>query len=485
MKDNLIYEKIAKRCGGDIYLGVVGPVRTGKSTFIARMLDGLIIPNIENEFDRERTVDEIPQSASGRTITTTEPKFIPSDAVAIRVGDTHLKVKLIDSVGYCVEGAIGAYEGDTERAVMTPWSDEAMPFSRASEIGTKRVLEEHSTVALLVSCDGSICDIPRENYVSAEERCVSELKASGKPFAIILNSSHPDSKEAHELAKSLEEKYSSPVALVNCSLLNKADIDAILTLVLGEFPISEIKIKLPDWLSRIPSDDPLSDKIYSEITRISEGVKKISDAERYCRESENVTLLSLDASCGEAKMEIPIGREVFYSVMSELCGVEVATDGALFDLILELTRARAEYGKIKSALDEARESGYGIVLPSADELKISEPASVKAAGGWGVSLTAKADAIHIIKTPINAKICPVVGTQEQSSQVAEAMRVEYGESPDGILSARMLGRSILDLVNDSMEAKITRLTPESREKLAGAIGRIVDEGSDGLICILV
>ena len=427
----------------------------------------------------------IPQSASGRTITTSEPKFIPSDAVAIRVGDTKLSVKLIDSVGYSVEGAIGDYEGDAERVVMTPWSSEAIPFSKASEIGTRRVLEEHSTIALLVSCDGSICDIPRESYVPAEERCVSELKASGKPFAIVLNSSHPDSKEAHELAKSLEEKYSSPVALVNCSLLNKADIEAILALVLGEFPLTEIKIKLPDWLTRIPSENPLSEKISTEIVRISEVVKKISDAERYCKESGEVLLLSLDASCGVARMEIPVKKEVFYSVMSEVCGASVATDGALFDLITELTQVKADYDKIRRALLEARESGYGIVLPTADELKISEPASVRSAGGWGVSLTARADAIHIIKTPINAKICPVVGTEEQSNQVAEAMREEYERGADGILSARMLGRSILDLVNDSMEAKITRLTQESREKLAGAIGRIVDEGSDGLICILV
>ncbi len=485
MKDNLIYKEIARRCGGDIYVGVVGPVRTGKSTLIHKMLEELIIPNIENEFDRERTVDEIPQSASGRTITTTEPKFIPSEAVAIRVGDTHLRVKLIDSVGYTIDGALGDTEGESERMVMTPWSDEAIPFSVASEIGTRRVLNEHSTVALLVSCDGSICDIPRSSYASAEERTVSELKASGKPFAIVLNSSRPESKEAHELARELEEKYKSPVALVNCSLLNKTDIDAILSLVLGEFPLTEIKIKLPDWLSRVPSENPLSDKIGGEIMKIASSVRKMSDAERYCRENSDVKMVSLHAECGAAELEIPLDRAVFYSVMSETTGLTVSSDGSLFDLLLSLSSIKADYDKISTALADARETGYGIVLPTASELRISEPSSVKSGSGWGVKLTASADAIHIIRTDINAKICPVIGTQEQSEQVVSMMREEYDSNPDGILTTKMLGRSILDLVNDSIEAKVTRLNSESREKLAGALGKIVDEGSDGLICILV
>ncbi len=485
MKDNLIYETIAKRTGGDIYVGVVGPVRTGKSTFIHKMLEHLIIPNIENEFDRERTVDEIPQSASGKTITTTEPKFIPSEAVGIRLGDARLRVKLIDSVGYMVDGALGSTEGESERMVMTPWSESPMPFSQASEIGTGKVLSEHSTVAMLVSCDGTVCDIPRENYIAAEERTVAELKKCKKPFAIILNSSRPESAEAHALARELEEKYSSPVALVNCALLNGDDISAILSLVIGEFPLTEIKIKLPDWLPLIPAENPLSDEIGATVTKIAESMRRLSDAKRYTDNDSGVRLVSLSAECGVAELEIPVDKDTFLSVMSETTGLSLRSDRELFSVLTELAEAKRDYDKISSALADARECGYGIVLPTADELRISEPKSVKSGGSWGVKLTASADAIHIIKTDVVAQICPVIGTEEQSTQVVGMMLDDYEENPRRILTTKMLGRSILDLVNDSIESKVTRLNADSREKLAGALGKIVNEGSDGLICILV
>ncbi len=485
MKDNLIYQSIAERTGGDIYIGVVGPVRTGKSTLIHKILDEVIIPNIENEHDRERTVDQMPQSGSGRTVTTTEPKFIPSDAVGIRVGDVRLSVKMIDSVGFMVADALGATEDGGDRMVMTPWCENPLPFCEASEIGTQRVLREHSTVALLVTCDGSVCDIPRENYIDAEERTVAELKASKKPFAIVLNSKNPESSEALELAHSLEEKYSSPVALVNCSLLNREDIEAILSLVLDEFPLREIKIRIPEWFSLLPSDNALSGRIRDTVSEVAKSVRRLSDIKRFGEHGGCVRTVACHAGTGSLELEIPTSREEFFGAMTDTFGIEIGSDRELFSIMSSLCEAKREYDKIKDALTEAKESGYGVVLPAADELTVSAPSATKSSGGWGVCLNASGGAIHIITTEVSARICPVIGSEEQSEQVVRMLMDEYEENPRSILTARMLGRSILDLVNDGIQSKITHLTGESRRKLASALGRIVNEGADGLICILV
>lgn len=485
MTDNSIYTTIKERCGGNIYIGVVGPVRTGKSTFIRRFMDSVVIPNIENEYDRERTQDEIPQSGSGKTITTTEPKFIPSDAVKIKLGEAELSARMIDCVGYMIDGAVGAYEDGAERMVMTPWSDEAMPFSVAGEMGTKKVVREHSTIAMLVTTDGSICDIPRECYISAEQRVAEELKAYGVPFAIILNSANPNTKTAHELAQSLEEKYGAPVALVNCATLNDDDARGILSLVVGEFPVRELSFELPEWCSVLPEGHRLIGEIKEKIASFASGIRRICDVDRVCERFTDISKLSFDAGCGCGKFELPLSESVYYDMIAELTGIEVSCSRDLLQAMVELSDAKRDYDKIRLALLDARERGYGIVMPTPDELTLSEPQMVKQGAGYGIRVSASADSYHIIKTGIRTDVCPVVGTEEQSEEVIKNLSVEYEEDPKRLLESKMFGRSLSDLVSDGMNAKLTHIPDESRAKLSQTLEKIMNEGANGLICILL
>lgn len=485
MTENSIYTTIKERCGGNIYIGVVGPVRTGKSTFIRNFLDCMVIPNIENEYDRERAQDEIPQSGSGKTITTTEPKFTPSEAVCINLGGTVLSARMIDCVGYMVEGAGGAFEDGAERMVMTPWSDEPMPFSKAGEMGTEKVVKEHSTIAMLVTTDGSITDIPRENYIAAEERVAGELKASGVPFAIILNSSKPDTAEAHELAKSLEEKYSAPVALVNCANLNEEDAVGILSLVVGEFPLREVNFNLPQWYSVLPSGHRIISSVKELIGAFCEKAEKISDIDKALCEDGRLKKISVDAGSGVCYFELPHEKEEYYGALEEMAGVSLSGERELFETVITLTDAKREYDKIKDALSDAKEKGYGIVMPSYEEIRLSEPTLEKHSNGYGIKISANAESYHIIRTDLKADVCPVVGSEEQSEEVIKNMASEYEEDPKKLLESKLFGRSIYDLVNDGMNAKLLHIPDESRTKLAGTLERIMNEGASGLICILL
>ncbi|MBQ3016581.1 MAG: stage IV sporulation protein A [Clostridia bacterium] len=485
MSENQIYETIAKRTGGDIYVGVVGPVRTGKSTFIHRFIESIVIPNIEDEYERERTLDEIPQSGSGKTITTTEPKFVPGEAVKVNIDGTDLNVRLIDCVGYMVDGALGAEEDGEWRTVITPWSSEPMPFAKAAEIGTEKVTREHSTIAMLVTTDGSITDIPRESYIAAEERVARELKESGKPFTIILNSAAPTTAEAHKLAAELEEKYSVPVALVNCTEINADDVSAILGQTLGEFPIRELNFTLPEWTSLLPDEHEINLAIMEKVEAITDSARKFSDTARLTKEYNDIAQVSLDAGCGVGEFEITVPREKYYAAMSELSGTEFSNDKELFSAVISMAEAKKEYEKIKDALDEVKTSGYGIVMPSADELMLSEPELVKQGSGYGIKVSAEAESIHMIKTKIRADVCPTFGSEEQSEEVIKHMNAEYDEDPKCLLASKMFGRSLYELVNDDMCAKLTHMPDESRRKMSQTLERIINEGASGLICILL
>ena len=485
MSDNSIYSDIAKRTGGDIYIGVVGPVRTGKSTFIHRFLDNVVIPNIEDEYDRQRTLDEMPQSASGRMIMTTEPKFVPDDSVRVTLDeDIEFRVKMVDCVGYLVDGALGAEENGENRMVITPWSDDAMPFSAAAELGTSKVIGEHATIAMLVTTDGSIAGIPRENYIPAEERVARELKELGKPFAIILNSATPDSDSAHELAHELEEKYGAPVALVCCPELDADDIREILALVLSEFPVREMSFTLPEWTQVLPDNHPLKAGMLDDIRSFADGIDKLGDIEKQLGKY-SFERISVNAGDGTAQFNIPVENGEYYRIISEMCGLEVMSDKQLLSTIKELAEIRDKYMRIEDALMDVEEKGYGIVMPSMKDLKLEEPMLVKQSNGYGVKVSASAESIHMIKTGIKADLCPVIGSEEQSEEVVKFLQGEFEENPEKVWEYNMFGRSLYDMVSDGMTAKLSHMPDESREKLGETLGKIINEGSNGLICILL
>lgn len=485
MSDNSIYSDIAKRTGGDIYIGVVGPVRSGKSTFIRRFLDNVVLPNIENEYDRQRTEDEIPQSASGRTIMTTEPKFVPDDSVRVMLDEgIEFRVKMVDCVGYLVDGALGAEENGENRMVITPWSEDAMPFADAAELGTGKVIGEHATIAMLVTTDGSIAGIPRESYVPAEERVAKELKELGKPFAIILNSANPDSDEAHALAHELEEKHGVPVALVCCPELDAEDIREILALVLSEFPVREMSFTLPDWCQVLPDQHQLRSGMLDDIRSFSDKVEKLGDIEKHLA-GYDFERISVNAGDGTAQFNIPVDNEVYFSVVSELCGTEITSEKELLNTVKELAEIRDKYMRVEDALLDVEEKGYGIVMPAMKDLKLEEPTLVKQANGYGVKVTAHADSIHMIKTGIKADLCPVVGSEEQSEEVVKFLQSEFEDNPDRVWEYNMFGKSLYDMVSDGMNAKLSHMPDESREKLGETLGKIINEGSNGLICILL
>jgi len=486
MSGNSIYKDIAKRTGGDIYIGVVGPVRTGKSTFIHKFLDSVVIPNIDNEFDKARTVDEIPQSASGRTVMTTEPKFVPDESVKIKMDDeTELNVKMIDCVGYIVDGALGGDEDGEPRMIMTPWSEEPMMFESAAEIGTGKVIGEHSTIGILVTTDGTIGDIPRENYVEAEERVAKELKELGKPFAIVLNSKVPESEDSHSLAVSLEEKYGVPVALVNCTALNADDIREILSLVLSQFPVRSLSFNIPKWTEVLPETHPIHLSVMEKIEKFAEATDKLGDIETSLAVSEGINRISVNAGDGTAEFEIPMSSDEYYSVMTELTGIEITDEKSLLSTMIRLGDIEKEYKKVENALKDVREKGYGIVMPRPEELVLDEPKLTKQSGGWGVKVSASAESIHMIKAGIKTELCPVVGTEEQTEEVVKYLLDELEEDPKRVWESNMFGKSLYDLVNDGMNAKLTNIPDESREKLGETLEKVVNEGANGLICILL
>lgn len=488
-----IYKDIAKRCGGDVYIGVVGPVRTGKSTFIKRFMETLVLPNIENEYDRKRAQDELPQSASGRTVMTTEPKFIPDEAVRITPdgGVSTLNVKMIDCVGYLVGDALGSSEDGHPRMVNTPWSEEAMPFEEAAELGTRKVITEHSTIGILVTCDGTICDLEREQYVAAEERAVRELSAINKPFALLLNSARPDSPEAEELALSLEAKYHAPVALVNCLTLDREDINHILEMVLYEFPIVQVGVNLPTWTEALNDDHPLLTDLRGQVLSLIGSLNKIGELKETCAAYQPgpviraVTVDSVDLSCGKAAVTVALTPEIYYRTISEQSGLAIEDDAALIRTLVELAGIRKKYDRIAAAMEEVEKNGYGIVVPQIRDMKLEDPKIVRHSGGYGVRLKASAPSIHMIRATIETEIDPVVGSEQQSEELLRYLLSEFEEDPTRIWQTNLFGKTLYELVNEGLNAKLANMPDEARGKLSETLGRIINEGAGGLICIIL
>jgi stage IV sporulation protein A len=417
---------------------------------------------------------------------TTEPKFVPDEAVKIKLDGTEtLNVKLIDSVGYLVDGAIGAEENGEERMIKTPWSDEAMPFKKAAETGTKKVIEEHSTIGILVTTDGSITDIPRESYVPAEERIVKELKNKKKPFAIVLNSSTPENESTRKLAESLEEKYGAPTALVNLKNLSAVDAREILALVLSSFPVKELVFNLPEWYEALPNEHTLYKGAINLISDFSSKVERLGDIEKCLTESGEICASVINAGDGIAEFNITSTKEKYYETLSEVSGIELKDEKSLFETVSALAKTDKEFKKIESALSDVRDKGYGIVMPSPEEMELDEPKMQKTAGGFGVKLSAKANSIHMIRAELKTELCPTVGTEEQTDEVVKYLAGEYEEDKEKIWESNMFGKSIYDLVKDGMNAKLINLPDDSREKLSETLERVVNEGANGLICILL
>ena len=492
MENTRLYQDIAERTDGDIYMGIVGPVRTGKSTFIKKFMDLLVIPNIDNEYKKERTKDELPQSAGGKTIMTTEPKFIPNEAVEITL-DNNLKFKtrLVDCVGYLVDNAIGYLEDDMPRMVKTPWSDDEMPFEKAAEIGTKKVIEEHSTIGILITTDGTITDIPREDYIKAEERVVKELKDINKPFIIILNSAEPDSDYTLELAKKLSEKYKTSVIPLNCTNLNIDDINNIFSKILYEFPVERIAIKFPKWIESLDNTNYLKQELLNEIKDAFCDINFLKDTSPCISKIQNTNIISstsiesIQLGSGNVNIRIEIKEELFYKTLSEITGVSIENEGDLFSIISTLSQTKQKYDKISYALDEVNRKGYGIVTPTMDELILEEPEMVKQGSRFGVKLKATAPSIHMIRTNVTTEVSPIVGSEKQSEELVNYLLSGFENDPKKIWESNIFGRSLHELVNEGLQAKLAKMPEDAQIKLQETLERIVNEGSGGLICIIL
>ncbi|MBQ3528691.1 MAG: stage IV sporulation protein A [Clostridia bacterium] len=502
MNSREIYKDIAARTGGDIYIGVVGPVRSGKSTFIKRFMETAVIPNIKGEYEKKRASDELPQSADGKTVMTAEPKFVPDEAVTVTFSEgSNIKMRMVDCVGYIIPGVLGTTEEGVDRMIKTPWSDEPMSFEAAAEQGTLKVMRDHSTVGIIVTSDGTIGEIDRESYVEAEERIVNELKEIGKPFVLVLNSSRPDSSASEELALKLEKKYSCPVALLNCLELDTDDIEGIIEMLLYEFPVAEIDVSLPQWLSALPDSHELSDTVLKCIRSAAYNIKHLSDMRKFVSSLEAelkdsisnlpseytvpVSVKSSDLSSGIASVEIKLPESIYYNIINDLTGLSISGRGELITALMELSKIRREYEKYSEAMAQLEERGYGIVMPKISDLELCEPEVIKSSGSYGVKIRATADSIHMIKANIETEINPIVGTQDQAEEIIQRLVNEYEEEPAKIWESNIFGKSLYELVNDGLDAKINHLSEESREKLSETLSRIINESSNGLICILL
>lgn len=486
-----IYKDIAKRSNGDIYLGVVGPVRTGKSTFITNFVNKLVLPNIVNKFERERSLDELPQSAKGKTIMTTQPKFIPANAVGININDVQMKVRLVDCVGYMIDGAMGHIEENAPRFVKTPWSEEEMPFSTAAEIGTKKVITDHSTIAVMITTDGSFSEIPRESYVKAEEQVVEELKKANKPFAIILNTQNVESEETKKLVQSLSEKYKSRVLAIDCLNLNEDDVSIILEEVLNQFPIESIEVKMPKWMQALPFDDELISEVIKEIKDLVNVDDKIGDFKLngiLFENSENFEPLT-DAKVkldeGTININLEPKPELFYKVLSKQCGTEIYSDFELISYIKELTFAKTEFDKVKDALEMVNETGYGVVYPKQEDIVLEDPVLTKQGGKYGVKIKAKAPSLHIMRVDVDTEVSPIVGSENQSEDLIKFLKEEQENNPDGIWQTNLFGKSLQSLINDGVNSKIVAMPNDAQKKMRKTLTRIVNEGKGGIICILL
>ncbi len=487
-----IYEDIAARTAGDIYLGVVGPARTGKSTFIKRFMETLVLPSIDDDYRRQRARDELPQSGSGRTVMTAEPKFVPEEAVEIAMeGGGTFSVRLVDCVGYLVPGAVGQLEDGEPRMVHTPWFPQEIPMAEAAEIGTRKVIAEHATIGIVITTDGTITDLPREAYPEAEGRVIEELKALGKPFLILLNSAHPQGEAAQKLRAKLAEQYDVTCLAVSCLNLDQQAVTEIIQAVLYEFPLEELQLFLPDWVETLPTEHPIRTALFQAIRAQAGKLVRIRDvkpavaAMGQCElvTGASVTGMKLGSGCCQARLELP--RSLFYDTLSQQTGFALHSDGELLALLERLAVVQAEHQKVAAAMEEVRATGYGIVIPEAEELELEQPEIIKQGGRYGVRLRAKAPSIHMIRADIQAEVSPIVGSEKQSEDMLGFLLEEFEGAPEKIWQSNIFGRSFHELINEDLATKLKHMPEDAREKMRLTLERILNEGSGGLICIIL
>ena len=492
MTNTDLYQDIATRTGGSLFVGVLGPVRTGKSTFIKRFMETCVIPNIDNIYRRERARDELPQSGSGRTIMTAEPKFVPEEAVEVTLdGGATFAVRLIDSVGYMVKGAMGQFEDGAPRMVMTPWMDHEIPMAEAAELGTRKVIQEHSTVGIVITTDGSITDIPREDYLEPEERVITELQELGKPFIVLLNSTEPHSGRAQTISRDIESRFSVRCLPVNCLELTEESITHIIKSLLYEFPLREMRFFLPAWVDALPMSHPIKQAVYGIVRQGGDKmchIREVEPAVKAMGAEENISLsrvLSMDLGRGVASAELQLPRELFYQTLSTQSGFQVADDGDLMGLLTNLAAVKASYDKVSAALANVYDTGYGIVMPTIDELQLEEPEVMRQGGRYGIKLKASAPSIHMFKVDIESTVSPIVGNEKQSEDMVNYLMDKFSGDPTQIWESNIFGRSFHELVNEDLQAKLYRMPMDARLKFQETLQRIVNEGSGGLICIIL
>ena len=484
-----IYADIAARTGGNIYVGVVGPVRTGKSTLVKRIMEELVIPGIQDPYRKERARDELPQSGSGRTIMTSEPKFVPEEAVEITPdGTTKLGIRLIDSVGYMVDGAVGAEEDGAPRMVTTPWFDQEIPMTQAAELGTKKVMEDHCSLGLVVTTDGTVTDIPRQDYLAAEEKAIGDMKKTGKPFLVVINSRQPQAQAAQQVKQAIEEQYGLEPVVCDCQALDREGVGQLLKALLFTFPMGRLYVYLPRWLDALEPEHPVKSALYQALLTKAGQIQTLGQAEQtlatlaQVEPVQSYTLRDMDLGTGTVRCAITLPETLYYEILSAKAGLPIENDAQLLSLLMELSRVKREYDQISDALQAVKATGYGVVMPAAEEMKLEKPEIIRKGGAFGVKLKAGAPSIHMVRVDIDTEISPMVGDEKQSRDLIDHLT---GEDPEQLWQSHIFGKSVYDLIQEGLTAKLVQMPQEVRGKFRGTLTRIVNEGATGLICLIL
>ena len=490
--EHTIYEDIAARTGGDIYIGVVGPVRTGKSTLIKRIMEELVIPNIDDPHRRDRARDELPQSGSGKTIMTAEPKFVPEEAVEISPdGKARLRVRMIDSVGYMVEGAVGATEDGSPRMVSTPWFDHEIPMTEAAEIGTKKVMDDHCSIGLVVTTDGTVTDIERADYIGAEERAISDMVATGKPFLVVVNSKDPGGEAAQSICAQISSRYGVTCVAADCLRLTGGGITELLRDLLYAFPLQQVQVYLPRWMDALPQDHSVKQSLWGKLLELVQDIGPLYQAEPQLEALEELEPVSgfhirdIDLGTGTVSCAVEFPEQLYYEVLSSRTGCEISDQAQLMDLLTELAQVKKAYMKIAPAMEQVQATGYGVVMPTAEEMKLEVPEIVRKGSAYGVKLKGSAPSIHMIRVDIDTEISPIVGDEKQSEDLISYLLGEYEGNPERMWESNIFGKSVYELVSDGLNAKLRRMPEDVQGKFRGSLTRIINEGANGLICLIL